>query len=72
MNATVIYKPTSNLYIWEVIITSDVLEVYNHSGYVFGDEAGLFSKEIYATEEDACDALNIYVNRNLYANSNIL
>lgn len=72
MNASVTYTPTTNPNIWEVTVTSSISALNDHFGYVYSDEASLFSLSIYPTEEAACDALNAYVNKGFYANSNLL
>lgn len=58
--AVIKYRPTTNPCIWDVFIDSEETAMLDHFGFVYSDEAGLYSMHIYPTFEGALEALTEY------------
>ena len=56
----VTHSPSDTPGVWKVFLMSKESALFNHWGYVYADEAGLFSMSIYPTEEDAATELFKY------------
>lgn len=54
------YSKTDVEGVWQIYIKSSISAMFDHYGYVYADEAGLFSMSIYPTTEDALTALHLY------------
>lgn len=51
--------------VWQVLFINDESIMFDHIGYVYSDEAGMFSLKIYGTPNEAESALlkhNKYLN----------
>lgn len=54
------HNPTDNPHVWQISLVSKQHAMFNHRGYVYADETGTFSWEIYPTEGAALIALMEY------------
>lgn len=59
-HAEIIYIPCVTNGVYELQIKSAISAMFDHFGYVWADEAGLFSLSVYNTPEAAIDAMCEY------------
>lgn len=56
----VTHSPTDTPGVWQVYLKSGISAMFDHGGYTYADEAGMFSVALYPSEADAEDALHRY------------
>lgn len=59
-HAEIIYTPCDTAGIYQLQIKSAISAMFDHFGYVFADETGMFSLKIYDSPEAALDAMVEY------------
>ena len=59
-HAEIIYTPCDTAGIYQLQIKSAISAMFDHYGFVYTDEAGLFSMSVYDTSEAALDAMVEY------------
>ncbi|MGL5085233.1 MAG: hypothetical protein ACRC68_05875 [Clostridium sp.] len=56
----VTHSPTDTAGVWKVWLASSVSAMFDHGGYVYADEAGMFSVALYPSEAAALEAMCVY------------